>query len=132
MNNINVGVNIQIIDIVNLLDLLKASEKVLSVQSQLVYTLFGSCDGEYTSSVDSVTGILYDVLELLGFNCEVLYDWVHDSEFLIYYDGFIYDVTDAESYTLFALDLKDLSEFIPCGEYTENEDGTINKTMYEE
>lgn len=128
MNNINVEVDVN--EIVTLLDKLKVVEKELSSQSQLVYKLFGSCDGDYTSSVDSVTGILYDVLELLGFNCEVLYDWVHDNEFLIYYDGFIYDVTDAESYTLFALELKDLSEFIPCGEYTENEDGTTNKSMY--
>lgn len=126
--NIKVNVN----EIVTLLDKLKVAEKELSVQSQLVYTLFGSCDGEYTKSVDGITEILYDVLELLGFNCEVLYDWAHDEEFLIYSKGFIYDVTDAESYTLFALELKDLSEFTPCGEYTENEDGTINKTMYEE
>lgn len=128
MSSINIKVNVN--EIVTLLDKLKVAEKELSVQSQLVYTLMGSCDGEYTSSVDGVTRILYDVLELLGFNCEVLYDWVHDSEFLIYYDGFIYDVTDAESYTLFALELKDLSEFTPCGEYVDNEDGTTNTTMY--
>lgn len=128
MSKLNIEINVS--DIVTLLEKLKVAENELSVQSQLVYTLFGSSDGDYTSSVDGVTEILYDVLELLGFNSEVLYDWVHDSEFLIYYDGFIYDVTDAESYTLFALELKELSEFTPCGEYTENEDGTINKTMY--
>lgn len=126
----NINIKVDVNEIVTLLEELKVAEKELSVQSQLVYKLFGSCDGEYTSSVDSVTGILYDVLELLGFNSEVLYDWVHDEEFLIYLDGFIYDVSDAESYALFALELKDLSEFTPCGEYTENEDGTINKTMY--
>ena len=126
----NINIKVDVNEIVNLLDRLKEAEKELSVQSQLVYTLFGSCDGEYTSSVDGVTVVLYDVLELLGFNSEVLYDWVHDSEFLIYLDGCIYDCTDAESYTLFALELKDLSEFIPCGEYTENEDGTTNTTMY--
>lgn len=130
MSSINIKVNVN--EIVTLLDKLKVAEKELSKQSQLVYKLFGSCDGDYTSSVDGVTEILYDVLELLGINCEVLYDWVHDSEFLIHYDGFIYDLTDAESYTLFALELKDISEFTPCGVYTENEDGTVNKIMYRE
>ena len=128
MSSVNIKVDVN--EIVTLLEKLKVAEKELSTQSQLVYTLFGSCDGDYTSSVDGVTEILYGALGLLGLNSEVLYDWVHDSEFLIYYDGFIYDVTDAESYALFALELKDLSEFTPCGEYTEDEDGTINKTMY--
>lgn len=126
--NIKVDVN----EIVTLLDKLKVAEKELSKQSQVVYTLFGSCDGDYTSSVDGVTEILYDVLGLLGFNSEVLYDWVHDNEFLIYSEGFIYDCTGAESYALFALELKELSEFTPCGEYVENEDGNLIKTMYNE
>lgn len=124
--NIKVDVN----EIVTLLDKLKVAEKELSVQSQLVYTLFGSCDGEYTKAVDGITEILYDTLEFIGFNSEVLYDWVREDEFLIYTEGFIYDCTDAESFTLFVLELKDLSEFKPCGEYSDNEGGTINKTMY--
>lgn len=121
---------INVTDIINLLGRLKEAEKELSTQSQLVYKLLGSCDGEYTKAVDGVTEILYGVLEFIGFHSEVLYDWVREDEFLIYTEGFIYDCTDAESYTLFVLDMKGLSEFTPCGEYTENEDGTINKTMY--
>ena len=130
MSNFNIKVNISCI--VDLLGRLKVAEKELSTQSQFVYTLFGSCDGEYTKAVDGITEVLYDSLELLGFNSEVVYDWAHDESFLVYSGGLIYDLTDAESYTLFALELKDLSKFTPCGEYTENEDGTINRTMYGE
>lgn len=130
MKDINIEINVS--EIVTLLDKLKEAEKELSIQSQLVYTLFGSCDGDYTSSVGGVTVVLYDALELLGFNSEVLYDWALDESFLVYSGGFIYDCTGAESYTLFALEMKDLSEFTPCGKYTENEDGTINTIMYGE
>lgn len=125
----NINIKVDVNEIVTLLEKLKVAEKELSVQSQLIYTLMGSCDGEYTKSVDSITEVLYRTLELLGFNSEVLYDWAHEELFLIYLDGCIYDVTGAEGYTLFALELKDISDFVPCGEYTEDEFG-INKTMY--
>lgn len=127
----NINIKVDVNEIVTLLDKLKVAEKELSVQSQLIYTLMGSCDGEYTKSVDSITEVLYRTLELLGLNYEITYDWAHDEEFLIYSEGFIYDCTGAESYALFELELKDISEFVPCGEYVEK-DGKLIKTMYNE
>lgn len=130
MSKLNIEINFS--DIVSLLEKLKVAEKELSVQSQLIYTLMGSCDGEYTKSVDSITEVLYRTLELLGFNSEMLYDWMHDSEeFLLFSDGFIYNVIEPIDFAKYTLTTMKLKDFNPVGEYVEK-DGKLIKTMYNE
>ena len=116
--------------VVELLTKLRESEEVYSEQMSLMYEVYGSCDGSLMRAVQMVSSRTYQALELLGFEEDLLYDWVKEGEeFLLYSDGFIYNVIepiDCAKYILTDMKLKD---FNPVGEYVEK-DGKLIKAMY--
>lgn len=126
-----ITIEIDIDSVVELLTKLREAEKVYSDHMSLMYEVYGSCDGSLMRAVQMVLSRTYESLELLGFEENLLYDWVHESdEFLIFCDGFIYDVVKPIDFTKYILTTMKLSDFNPVGEYTVEEDGKLIKTMY--
>ena len=126
-----VVIEIDIDSVIELLTKLKEAEKVYSDQMSLMYEVYGSCDGSLMRAVQMVVSRTYQALEMLGFEENLLYDWVHESEeFLIFCDGFIYDVIEPIDFTKYILSTMKLSDFNPVGEYTVEEDGKLIKNMY--
>ena len=126
-----ITIEIDINSVIELLTKLREAESEYSKQMDIMYEVCGSCDGSLMRAVQMMSGRTYQALELLGFDDEdLLYDWAHEGEeFLLFSDGFIYNVVkpiDFAKYTLTTMKLKD---FNPVGEYTE-EDGKLTKTMY--
>lgn len=128
-----VVIEIDIDSVIELLTKLKEAEKAYSDQMSLMYEVYGSCDGSLMRAVQMVSSRTYQALELLGFDENMLYDWAKESdEFLIFCDGFIYNVIDPIDFTKYILATMKLSDFNPVGEYTVEEDGKLIKTMYGE
>ena len=121
---------IELDSVIELLTKLKEAEKVYSDQMDLMYEVCGSCDGSLMRAVQMMSRRTYQALELLGFEENLLYDWVHDGEeFLLYSDGFIYDGVKPIDFTKYILTDMKLKSFNPVGEYVE-EYGKLIKTMY--
>jgi len=123
-------IEIELSEVVELLTKLREAESAYGEQLDLMYEVYGSCDGSLMRAIQMVVSRTYQALELLGFEENLLYDWVQESEeFLLFSDGFIYNViepTNFAKYTLTTMKLKDLT---PVGEYVEK-DGKLVKTMY--
>ena len=127
-----ITIDIEIDSIVELLTKLKEADKVYSEQLDLMYEVYGSCDGSLMRAVHMVSIRTYQALELLGFEENLLYDWVKESEeFLIFSGGFIYDVVEPADFAKYTLTDMKLKDFNPVGEYVEK-DGKLIKTMYNE
>lgn len=125
-----VVIEVELGEVVELLTKLREAESVYSNQMSLMYDLYGSCDGSLMRAVQMVSSRTYQALELLGFEENLLYDWVqYNKEFLIFSDGFIYNVIEPTNFANYILKTMKLSDFNPVGEYTE-EDGNFIKTMY--
>lgn len=126
-----VVIEIHLYSVIELLTKLREAEKVYSDQMELMYEVYGSCDGSLMRAVQMVSSRTYQALELLGFEENMLYDWVHESEeFLLFSDSFIYDVIKPIDFAKYILTDMKLKDFNPVGEYTVEEDGKIIKTMY--
>ena len=116
--------------VVELLTKLRESEEVYSEQMSLMYDVYGSCDGSLMRAVQMVVSRTYESLELLGFEENLLYDWIHESdEFLLFSGGFIYDVIEPIDFAKYILTDMKLKDFNPVGEYLEK-DGKLIKKMY--
>ena len=90
-----VVIEVEIGEVVELLTKLREAESIYSDQMSLMYDVYGSCDGSLVRAVQMVSSRTYQALELLGFDENMLYDWAKESdEFLIFCDGFIYNVID--------------------------------------
>jgi hypothetical protein len=127
-----ITIEIDIDSVVELLTKLREAEKVYSDHMSLMYEVYGSCDGSLMRAVQMMSSRTYQALELLGFEENMLYDWVHESdEFLLFSGGFIYDVVEPAYFAKYTLTTMKLKDFNPVGEYTE-EDGKLIKTMYGE
>ena len=117
--------------VVELLTKLREAESAYGEQLDLMYEVYGSCDGSLMRAIQMVLSRTYQALELLGFEEDLLYDWAHEGEeFLLYSDGFIYDVVKPIDFTKYILTDMKLKSFNPVGEYTVEEDGKLIKTMY--
>ena len=126
-----ITIEIDIDSVVELLTKLREAEKVYSDHMSLMYDVYGSCDGSLMRAIQMMSSRTYQALELLGFEENMLYDWVKESEeFLLFSGGFIYNVIEPIDFTKYILTTMKLSDFNPVGEYTVEEDGKLNKTMY--
>lgn len=120
-------------EVVEMLTKLREAESAYGEQLDLMYEVCGSCDGSLMRAVQLMSSRTYQALELLGFDENMLYDWAKESdEFLIFCDGFIYNVIDPIDFTKYILATMKLSDFNPVGEYTVEEDGKLIKNMYGE
>lgn len=125
-----INIEVDLYSVVELLTKLREAEEVYSNQMDIMYEVYGSCDGSLMRAVQMMSSRTYQALELLGFEENLLYDWVHEGEeFLLYSDGFIYDVVKPIDFTKYILTDMKLKDFNPVGEYVE-EDGKLIKTMY--
>ena len=126
-----ITIEIDLDSVIELLTKLREAEKVYSDHMSLMYDVYGSCDGSLMRAVQMVVSRTYESLELLGFEENMLYDWVHESdEFLLFSGGFIYDVVEPIDFAKYILTDMKLKDFKPVGEYTVEEDGKLNKIMY--
>jgi len=126
-----INIEVELDSVVELLTKLREAEKVYSDQMSLMYEVYGSCDGTLMRAVQMISSRTYQALELIGFEENLLYDWAHESEeFLIFCDGFLYNVIDPIDFAKYILTDMKLKDFNPVGEYTVEEDGKIIKTMY--
>jgi len=126
-----VVIEIELSEVIELLTKLREAEKVYSEQMRLMYEVYGSCDGSLMRAIQMVVSRTYQALEMLGFEENLLYDWAKESEeFLLFSDGFIYDVVKPIDFAKYTLTTMKLSDFNPVGEYTVEEDGKLTKTMY--
>ena len=127
-----ITVEIDIDSVVELLTKLREAEKAYSEQMSLLYEVYGNCDGSLMRAIQMVSSRTYQSLELLGFDGSTLYDWAHESEeFLLFSDGFIYNVIEPIDFAKYTLTDMKLKDFNPVGEYVEK-DGKLIKTMYNE
>lgn len=127
-----ITIEIDINSVVELLTKLKEAERVYSEHMSLMYEVYGSCDGSLMRAVQMVVSRTYESLELLGFDENMLYDWVKESEeFLLFSGGFIYNVIEPTDFAKYTLTTVKLRDFNPVGEYVEK-DGKLIKTMYGE
>lgn len=125
-----ITIEVDLDSVVELLTKLREAEKVYSEHMRIMYDIYGSCDGSLMRTVQMMSSRTYQALELLGFDENMLYDWGKESEeFLLFSDGFIYDVIEPNDFAKYAITTMKLSDFNPVGEYTE-EDGKLIKTMY--
>jgi len=125
-----INIEIELDSVVELLTKLREAEKAYSEQLDLLYEVYGSCDGSLMRAIQMMTSRTYQALELLGFDENMLYDWAKEcEEFLLFSGGFIYDVIEPIDFAKYMLTTMKLKN--PVGEYTE-EDGKLIKTMYEE
>jgi len=125
-----INIEIDLDSVIELLTKLREAEEVYSDHMSLMYEVYGSCDGSLMRAVQMMSSRTYQALELLGFEENLLYDWVQDNkEFLIFSDGFIYDVVEPIDFAKYILTTMKLKDFNPVGEYTEG-DGKLIKTMY--
>lgn len=125
-----INIEIDLDSVIEILTKLREAEDVYSEQMSLMYEVYGGCDGSLMRAVQMVSSRTYQALEMLGFEENLLYDWVHESEeFLIFCDGFIYDVIEPIDFAKYILTDVKLKDFKPVGEYTEK-DGKLIKTMY--
>lgn len=125
-----ITIEIDIDSVVELLTKLREAETAYGEQLDLIYKVYGSCDGSLMRAVQMMSSRTYQALDLLGFEENLLYDWVHEGEeFLLYSDGFIYDVVKPIDFTKYILTETKLKDFKPVGEYVEK-DGKLIKTMY--
>ena len=121
---------IELDSVIELLTKLREAEKAYGEQMSLMYEVYGSCDGSLMRAIQMMSSRTYQALEMLGFEENLLYDWVQDNkEFLIFSDGFIYNVVEPIDFTKYILTTMKLKNFNPVGEYTEK-DGNLIKTMY--
>jgi hypothetical protein len=127
-----ITIEIDIDSVVELLTKLREAEKVYSDHMSLMYDVYGSCDGSLMRAIQMMSSRTYQALELLGFEENMLYDWVKESEeFLLFSGGFIYNVIEPIDFTKYILTTMKLKDFNPVGEYVEK-DGKLIKTMYGE
>ena len=125
-----INVEVELGEVVELLTKLKEAEKVYSDHMSLMYDVYGSCDGSLMRAIQMVSSRTYQALEMLGFEENLLYDWIHESdEFLLFSGGFIYDVVEPIDFAKYILTDMKLKDFKPVGEYLEK-DGKLIKKMY--
>ena len=125
-----VVIEVELDSVVELLTKRREAETAYGEQLDLMYKIYGSYDGSLMLTVQMMSSRTYQALELLGFEENLLYDWVHESEeFLIFCDGFIYDVIEPIDFAKYTLATMKLKDFNPVGEYVEK-DGKLIKTMY--
>ena len=125
-----INIEIDLDSVIELLTKLREAESAYRDQMDIMYEVCGSCDGSLMRAIQMVVSRTYQALELLGFEDNLLYDWVHESEeFLLFSDGFIYNVIEPIDFAKYILTTMKLSDFNPVGEYTV-EDDKIIKTMY--
>lgn len=127
-----INIEIDLDSVIELLTKLREADSAYRDQMEIMYEFYGSCAGSLMRTIQMATSRTYQALELLGFEDNLLYDWVHESEeFLLFSDGFIYNVIEPIDFAKYALTTMKLSDFNPVGEYTV-EDGQLIKTMYGE
>lgn len=125
-----INIEIDLYSVTELLTKLREAESIYSDQMELMYDVYGNCDGSLMRAIQMMSSRTYQALEMLGFEENLLYDWVKESnEFLLFSDGFIYDVVEPIDFTKYTLTTMKLKDFNPVGEYTEK-DGKLIKTMY--
>lgn len=126
-----ITIEIDLDSVIELLTKLREAETAYSDHMSLMYDVYGSCDGSLMRAIQMMTSRTYQALELLGFEENLLYDWTKESdEFLLFSDGFIYDVVKPIDFAKYILTDMKLKDFSPVGEYTVEEDGKLIKTMY--
>ena len=125
-----INIEIDLNSVIELLTKLREAESVYRDQMEIMYELYGSCVGSLMRTIQMATSRTYQALELIGFEDDLFYDWVNESEeFLLFSDGFIYNVIEPIDFAKYILTTMKLSDFNPVGEYTV-EDGQLIKTMY--
>ena len=125
-----VVIEVELGEVIELLTKLKEAESAYIDQLDLMYEVCGSCDGSLMRAVQMMSSRTYQALELLGFEENLLYDWVHESEeFLLFSGGFIYNVIEPADFAKYTLTDMKLKDFNPVGEYVEK-DGKLIKNMY--
>lgn len=125
-----ITIDIELDSVVELLTKLREAESAYSYQMDIMYEVCGSCDGSLMRAIQMVVSRTYESLELLGFDEDMLYDWVKENEeFLLFSGGFIYNVIEPIDFTKYILTTMKLKDFNLVGEYTEK-DGKLIKTMY--
>ena len=125
-----INIEIDLDSVIELLTKLREAESAYREQMDIMYEFYGSCVGSLMRTIQMATSRTYQALELIGFEDDLLYDWVQESEeFLLFSDGFIYNVIEPIDFAKYILTTMKLSDFNPVGEYTV-EDGQLIKTMY--
>ena len=111
-----VVIEVELGEVVELLTKLREAEKVYSDHMSLMYDVYGSCDGSLMRAIQMMSSRTYQALELLGFEENMLYDWVKESEeFLLFSGGFIYNVIEPIDFTKYVITTMKLSDFNPVG-----------------
>ena len=124
-------IEVELGEVVELLTKLREAESAYSEHMELMYEVYGSCDGSLMRAVQMMSSRTYQALELLGFEENLLYDWAKESdEFLIFCDGFIYDVIEPIDFTKYILETMKLSDFNPVGEYVEKDGKLIFRVCW--
>lgn len=127
-----INIEVDLDSVIELLTKLREAESAYRDQMDIMYEFYGSCVGSLMRTIQMATSRTYQALELIGFEDNLLYDWVHESEeFLLFSDGFIYNVIEPIDFAKYTLTTMKLSDFNPVGEYTIEDDQLI-KTMYGE
>ena len=125
-----INIEIDLDSVIELLTKLREAESAYREQMDIMYEFYGSCVGSLMRTIQMATSRTYQALELIGFEDDLLYDWVQESEeFLLFSDGFIYNVIEPIDFAKYILTTMKLSDFNPVGEYTVEDDELI-KTMY--
>ena len=125
-----INIEVDLDSVIELLTKLREVESAYRDQMEIMYELYGSCVGSLMRTIQMATSRTYQALEIIGFEDDLLYDWVNESEeFLLFSDGFIYNVVEPIDFAKYILTTMKLSDFNPVGEYTV-EDDRIIKTMY--
>ena len=125
-----INIEIDLDSVIELLAKLREAESAYREQREIMYEFYGSCVGSLMRTIQMATSRTYQALELIGFEDDLLYDWVNESEeFLLFSDGFIYNVIEPIDFAKYILTTMKLSDFNPVGEYTVEDDELI-KTMY--
>ena len=72
-------IEVELGEVVELLTKLREAETAYGEQMDLMYKVYGSCDGSLMQAIQMMSSRTYQALELLGFEENLLYDWVHES-----------------------------------------------------
>ena len=108
-------VEVDVQKVVKILTTLSATEKEVALQHGALYSMFGGVEGEVQNITTQALEISYTMLEMLGLDKNMLYDWVHcDGDFEIFHGDKVFNMYNAEDYVMWELGLKDILDFDVC------------------